>query len=194
MSLVYRNASDQGIMPSNREENEVLFESIKAGKKASKRLVEGNMPYVIRMVELFIEDTPTYAYLRDDLMSEGFLTLTKIANLMSHEDVPEEQYFPQALMSVALKNAFLNLVRLEKEVPLAPSMVENLCYSTVAEEELMMDIISLCENDMERQMVVFNCVGMESDRVAELVGCTPRQLRSMKERLAKRCYEVLEIS
>jgi len=181
-------------MPSNREENEVLFESIKAGKKASKRLVEGNMPYVIRMVELFIEDTPTYAYLRDDLMSEGFLTLTKIANLMSHEDVPEEQYFPQALMSVALKNAFLNLVRLEKEVPLAPSMVENLCYSTVAEEELMMDIISLCENDMERQMVVFNCVGMESDRVAELVGCTPRQLRSMKERLAKRCYEVLEIS
>ena len=84
---LHKKATECGITPSSKAENENLFRKIttcrkvvQEGKQAAERLIEGNMAYVVSKVESFLDEYTDYEYLRDDLISEGFLTLARVAD------------------------------------------------------------------------------------------------------------------
>lgn len=68
-------------IPLTDEENEALYHRIRTGDTAAiSEMIERNMPGVISRVGEFLRLYPRFSYLRDDLVSEGFMALTKTVN------------------------------------------------------------------------------------------------------------------
>lgn len=60
-----------------RIENDLLYPLVAAGDQdAAKRMIEGNMRLVYYRVQRYLSGKPSFAYLRDDLVSAGFVGLT----------------------------------------------------------------------------------------------------------------------
>jgi len=69
---------------SSKEENDRLYPLVAAGDQgAIKQMIESNVPLVINKVESLIRCCPGITYLRDDLVAEGCLGLTKAVNKMA---------------------------------------------------------------------------------------------------------------
>jgi hypothetical protein len=66
---------------ASREKNETLYPRVVAGDKAAcAEMIESNMSLVIDKVDSYLRAFPDLAYLRDDLISEGFLGLVYAVN------------------------------------------------------------------------------------------------------------------
>jgi len=189
MSL-HKKALECGIIPSNREENEQLFTDIVRGHKAAKRLVEGNMGYVVKKVEAFLDEHPDFAYLRDDLHSEGFLVLSRIAQSVA--EVCEDDFNPQGMISVSLRNAFLNMIRLERHVPLTDAITETHTYSEGAACDLKLDIFDCCEDERERQIVHLRGEGLLDDKIAERLHIGRQWVSKTRQAIYERFQEKQE--
>lgn len=67
--------------PSNVTENDVLYHRIKGGDRAAiDEMIERNIPLVKSRVGNFLKSYRRFDHLQDDLVGEGFLTLTKVVN------------------------------------------------------------------------------------------------------------------
>jgi DNA-directed RNA polymerase specialized sigma subunit len=194
-----QKANECGITPSSKEENEKLFRDLieagkdgdtEAGIRASQRLVEGNMGYVVAKVDSFLDEHTDFGFLRDDLVSEGFLVLARIAKtVMENGDIDEEEFNPQAMMSVSLRNAFLNMIRLERESPLTDAIEDNCIYDEAKVRDLRLDILACCTNDMERETVRLRCDGLTDDQIANKLGAGRRHICRIREALYERFQE-----
>ena len=191
---LHKKATECGITPSSKAENEDLFRKIttcrkvtQEGKEAAERLIEGNMAYVVSKVESFLDEYTDYEYLRDDLISEGFLTLAKVAdNLRKSEAVDEEEFNPQAMISVSLRNAFLNMIRVERETAMTDALESTLTYDDSAAIDLKLDILACCENDRDREIVRLRCDGLNDSRIGERLGLHRTQVCRRRQALHER--------
>ncbi len=69
-----------GLVLTNGD-NQILLPLVKAGDhEARQRMIGGNLPLVISIVEGMIGSAPQLAYLRDDMTSAGYTGLTKAVN------------------------------------------------------------------------------------------------------------------
>jgi len=189
MSL-YKKALECGIASSNREENEQLFADIVRGHKAAQRLAEGNMGYVIKKVNGFLKEHPTFAYLRDDLNSEGFFVLSRIAQSVT--EVCKNDFNPQGMISVSLRNAFLNMIRLERHVPLTDAIAETHTYSEGSATDLRLDIFDCCEDERERQIVHLRGGGLLDDEIAERLHIGRQWVSKTRQAIYERFQEKQE--
>ena len=58
--------------PASGEENDQLYAAVIGGDKAAaRRMIEGNMPYVLTAVESYIRCFPHTEHLRNDMVTEG---------------------------------------------------------------------------------------------------------------------------
>jgi hypothetical protein len=72
----------------NREDNDTLFELVKAGDTAAReRMITGNMYLVVDKVDCFLRRHPHATHLRDDLTSAGFIGLLQAVNAISGGNV-----------------------------------------------------------------------------------------------------------
>ena len=66
---------------SHIEQNNELYPAVVAGDPAAREaLIVGNMPLIVVKVDAFIRYIPSVAYLRDDLVSAGYIALVKAVN------------------------------------------------------------------------------------------------------------------
>lgn len=69
---------------ASRESNDALYPQVAAGnQEAIKKMIESNMSLVIDKVDSYIRCWSEIAYLRDDMISEGFLGLTVAVQRMA---------------------------------------------------------------------------------------------------------------
>ena len=183
MSL-HKKALECGITPSCRKENRSLFDSIIAGNKAAQRLVEGNMGYVVTKVECFLDEHPDFRYFKDDLISEGFLVLTRIADTL--KEVAEDEFAPQGLISTALQYAFVRMTEKEREVPLSDVIADNLGYDDTPATDMKLDIFACCQNITETRIVQLRCEGLMDSHIATLLGMSKRHVGRLRDELLDR--------
>ena len=183
MSL-HKKALECGITSSCPEENSALFDSIITGNKAAQRLVEGNMGYVVTKVECFLDEHPDFRYFKDDLISEGFLVLTRISWTL--KEVSEDEFAPQALISVSLRNAFLDMIAKEREVPLTDAIADCLKYDTTPTTDMKLDILTCCQNRIEERIVQLRCEGLMDCRIALSLGMSVRHIGRLRQEIFDR--------
>lgn len=189
MSLL-KTAKEHGITSSSREENRELFQQIAAGGRAKQRLVEGNMAYVVTKVDRFLIEFPSYNYLRDDMISQGFLVLARIAEKVEGDgDVSEDNFAPQGLMSLSLRNEFLMMIHVEREVPLTDAITENLLCDTMPVTDLKLDILACCVDDLDREIVRLRCEGLLDPRIGEILGYTSQHISRLRSNIFERLQE-----
>jgi DNA-directed RNA polymerase specialized sigma subunit len=189
MSL-HKKAVECGITPSSRDENESLFRRIIAGKKAARRLVEGNMAYVVSKVENFLDEFPDYRYLKDDLVSEGFLVVARIARVIEERgEVSEECFNPQGLLSVSLRNQFFKMTDLERDVPLTEAIANTLVRDDTATQDLKLDILSCCKDGLEEEIVRLRCDGLNDIHISRKLGMTPKHVSRLRQEIHERFQE-----
>lgn len=189
MPGLYASATNCKITNSSKSENIELFQAIIEGEKAAARLVEGNMAYVVHVAESFIVEYPQWAFLRDDFHSVGFLKITEIARTRSRNTVPQESYYPNALLSVSLRNAFTSLIRKERRYErLTPEMeaeLENQTYDNVAFDDLQIDLLDLAPEGIAKQMVKLRLEGTPWWLLRRILGLTRRQQSILRTRLKR---------
>jgi DNA-directed RNA polymerase specialized sigma subunit len=192
MSL-HKKAIECGITSSCRDENESLFRRIIAGKKAARRLVEGNMAYVVSKVENFLDEFPDYRYLKDDLISEGFLVVARISRVIEQQgEVSEDCFNPQGLLSVSLRNQFLTTIDLERNVPLTEAVANTLVRDDTAAQDLMLDILSCCEDGREEKIIRLRCEGLTDKQIGPEVGLTKMHVSRLRQKIYERFQEKQE--
>jgi len=189
MSL-HKKALECGITPSCQTENRTLFHSILKGNQAKTRLVEGNMAYVVATVETFLDAHSDFAYLKDDLISEGFLVLARVADTLS--EVHTDDFFPQGLMARSLRNAFLNMIRVEREVPLTDAISNNLMCDMMPAINLKLDILDCCRTDIDREIIRLRCDGLIDKRIGRLLGLSERHVGRLRAEILARFQEMQE--
>lgn len=177
------------ITPSDVEENVKLFNEIMAGKKAMERLIEGNMAYVVSKVAFFLADFPTFKYLQEDLISEGFLVLTRIAKKLG--TVAAKDFNPQGMISRSLRNAFLNVIRSERSmnVPLTEEIESTLTYEAMSAVDLKLDILGCCKDGLEEQIVRLRCEGLEDEAIAIQLGASKATICRTRQAIYQRYRE-----
>ena len=148
------------------------------------------MAYVISKVDAFLDEYTSVEYLRDDLISEGFLTLAKVAdNLMKGGEVDEADFNPQAMISVSLRNAFLNLVRVERETPMTDAIESTLTYDDSAAIDLKLDILACCKDDRDREIARLRCDGLNDTQIGKRLGLHQVHVSRLRQALCARFQE-----
>ena len=136
------------VKPCNQEENVELLRSIAEGDSFSiERFIEGNMPYVVHKVACYLKVYPQYEFLRDDLISEGYLILAQIAERVSALGL--EVTILQEYLFVALRNAFVHLAK--KEIPYTFLEDKYTYEDTVS--DVKHDILACCHSDLDKTIV-----------------------------------------
>ena len=120
---VSKCAVDQGIVPLTREKNNELYKQLRetSGDEQEvivQQMIEGNMALVFGRVNDFIDDFHQFGYLRDDLISECFLALTRAVRALASIDPPENPN-PVGFISYSLYHANLDLAFSEGGIPVA---------------------------------------------------------------------------
>jgi len=100
--------------PSTLERNKQLHQQLLAGVPAARDLmVEANMPLVLDRVESFLRRFPKLEYLRDDLVSEGFMGLINAVDAIGA--IPSDDKLTGYLIK-SIINAMADV--LEQEAPI----------------------------------------------------------------------------
>jgi DNA-directed RNA polymerase specialized sigma subunit len=155
------------------EANLALYPRVAVGdREAMNEMIESNMSLAISKVDSFIGCFPNLAHLRDDMVSEGFLGLTKAVNKMA-EAGPRENPNPTGFMSYWInhgigtvadreaangasdrttRRARQNGEELPHQVAMPPDTDEAMIDPT-AEIELRDLIDSCCETETDRVIV-----------------------------------------
>jgi len=91
--------------PSNVDENDTLYQRIRSGdQNAVAEMIERNTPLVKSRVGKFVKDYERFRYLFDDLVSEGFLALTRVVNSFSESEVTKPTGRMVSEIDYTLKN------------------------------------------------------------------------------------------
>lgn len=185
MNPVCQQAYACGIMPASDEENRTLFIRITDGSNAARRFIEGNMAYVTHCVRAFLAEHPHLKHLRDDLMSDGFLTLTRIAEFVRKRgQVTGDRFNPQGLLCTALRNGFIKLCRKEQSSWLTPAVSSTLAAPNLSNSiNLMADLHALCDDAVDRQIIDLRARGYTDEEIAEGVQLSRPAVTRRRQRL-----------
>lgn len=161
-----------------KKENEALLQRILEGDvEAKARFVEGNMAYVVMMVNAFLKSDPKFKHLRNDLISEGYLTLVKIVQSVRHNNNP------QGFVWTALRNAFVRMVKREKP---CERLAEFATYVEDGIKDLRQDIVNCCEDDFDLQIIRLRQHGYNDVEIAGICGVSQQCINKRKLRVINR--------
>jgi RNA polymerase sigma factor (sigma-70 family) len=73
-------------------DNAALYPKVAAGdEEARQQMIASNMPMVVSIVDGYLKSNKDFDYLRDDLTSEGFLSLTRVVDALSTKPLTSER-------------------------------------------------------------------------------------------------------
>ncbi len=91
-------------LPASRAENDALLPRVRAKEPAAiKRMIEGNLPLVVRKCRAFVRNRPTLAHLADDMQSAGFIALIDAVHNLANAEPGSNA---TGYLSVAINGAF----------------------------------------------------------------------------------------
>ena len=104
---IISSARASGIKALNREQNEALYQRIRQGDGgAINEMIEGNIALVIVTVSNYTKRNPTFHYLRDDLQSACYLSLTHVVKQLGTIDVDN----PMGYLYESLRTTIVNTI------------------------------------------------------------------------------------
>ncbi len=194
----------------SRETNDWLYRLIDSDPAARARMIESNMPLVLHLVQEFLRECPAFAYLQDDLISEGFLTLTVEVNRLA-ESKSRCISDPTSYLSVAIRHAIRDacdaapLIHPRKdkryrllqadesvEVPSVESMSDSsrLTLTRTVESPNMVDLrdelAACCETDLDRQLIRMREEGFSTRKIALELGMSRSVVSKLLGRIRER--------
>ena len=147
--------------------------------------IKENMPFVTKKVEAFVTKFPQYTYLQDDLLSEGFLALTKAAHeLAKGKQGPNLN--PSGLIYVCVRNALIDLVKRERHVPLTKDIEASLLVDPISEIELKVDLQALCKDEKDRRIIEMREQGHTDEEIGAELGISRSQAGRRRQSLHAR--------
>jgi RNA polymerase sigma factor (sigma-70 family) len=190
--------------PSTLEQNCSLRQQIASGDRdAKQRMIEANMPLVVRKVESFLCRFPKLSYLRDDLVGAGFIGLVNavdcVADLESDDRVTG--YLCKAIINAMIDEieiiAPIRVARRsakrareqDKPLPSAKDLdgvqiaIENTDIRLCDLRDL---IYSCCETERERQLIQLRESGKEVDEAADILGLSRATAFRLMARIERR--------
>ena len=190
---VSKCAADQGIVPLTREKNDELYQQLHetTGDEQEaiiQTMIEGNMALVFGRVSDFIDDFPKFKYLRDDLISECFLALTRAVRALATFD-PSDTPNPLGFIYRNLYNAIIDFAFSEgtlsvtrfiqwyyrklhgeplKLLKVDPLLAANepVNMDAIHKEDFMETLEELCETDDERKILHWRVEGYTHSEIA----------------------------
>lgn len=180
---ISKQAAELGMTSTTSEENKRLLKAIIDGQSASSRLSEGNMAVVVVNVDTLLRQCPQFKYLRDDLISEGFLALVKLANKV-HRMAPIKNH--QGLIGTTIRNALLDLIRREREVPLTDVVLQALSDNPTTVSDLRQDLLSCCADDKDHTIIAMREAGYTDEEIAGKIGITRPNVTRRRAKLRER--------
>jgi RNA polymerase sigma factor (sigma-70 family) len=148
------------------EENKSLYARIKLGDEdARQQMITGHMPLVIHIVDKFIGTHPSIEYLRDDLMSEGFLALTESVTKLVVKDIDEPTAYLYSIVRRAVAGAACT-------VGDRPRATERDIFGPNSSNEidLLDELDAVCLTDTDRKLVELRRAGYSFHEIAEEIG------------------------
>jgi len=89
----------------NLEENDALYQRIRAGDKAAiDEMILGNLPLVESRLRLFLKEYRRFKHLKDDLYGEAILALTEAVNSFAEREADKPTGYIISKIDHALKN------------------------------------------------------------------------------------------
>lgn len=190
MSL-HAKAVELKIKSANRKENTNLLAQIATGERAHERFIEGNMAYVIFKVGKWLDEHPEYEYLKDDLISEGFLVLAKIAKRVAIVGDLGDDSNAQGLITMSLGRAFDRLASHERHAILTPEIVNHHTYEMPITTDILSDILSCCKDQRERRIVILRSRGLTDEQIAPVLGFADKSgVWKIRQEIEKRYQEI----
>lgn len=210
---VSKCAADLGIVPLTREKNGELYAQLRETngdeqEAIVQKMIEGNMALVFGRVNDFIDDFPKFNYLRDDLISECFLALTRAVRVLAAQDQQDDPN-PVGFISYSLYHSNLDLAFADGTIPVsrfvqwkyrmsnsdlldrpqvAPLDGNNSGLADLNEYrrvECLENIHELCTTDKESQIVNLRLAGHTDQEIADILNVD----RTMVLRIRQRLYE-----
>ncbi len=184
----------------------MLAPKVAAGDvEARERIIEGNMPLVLSKVEDFIDSLPQYAFLRDDLVSAGFVGLVKAVKRMAEKGRGVKA--PVEYICVVVANEIGALARQEGTIRIPPTaqkdaaaagkpikpmkaaneLLPGLHADNIESAVDMFDLISsCCCTETERKYVEMRQAGYTLQEIADEVHTSLSAIYTTKEDLYRR--------
>jgi DNA-directed RNA polymerase specialized sigma24 family protein len=182
---------------SNRESNNELQELVAAGDEAARtRMIEDNMRLVAYKVEQFLVTRPQFEYLKDDLISEGFVGLTEGVNWIRDRGAGKN---PTGLLSECIHKQLLSAVE-GADVIRPPRRgkggesrhltrsknVGSVAYNPVPQQDAYDTILECCENDVERAVVKLRAEGYSDAEIGASLGLAPQRISEVRKNLKEK--------
>ncbi|MGA2066861.1 MAG: hypothetical protein ABSG86_17925 [Thermoguttaceae bacterium] len=192
-------------MASGIERNNELFPLVVAGDAAARRaMIEENMALVKVKAKALIAEIPGVAYLRDDLVSAGYIGLVEVVNKVSKGKIRCRGFNTAA--GTAITRKMLDLLPFEKTIrvprsswsaakkkkrPINPPEVFNALPETLkAVPQLTADLRDVCDaccdTDDERTCLQMRAEKYTFEEIAEALGVKPSQAQRIFSRLKHR--------
>lgn len=200
--------------PASRETNDTLYPLVVAGnEKAIEEMILGNMALVTFKVAAYLQQFYQFSYLKDDMLSQGYLGLCMAVRSMVNN--PVENPNPTGLISINIHYQIGELLDIEAAIrvpkrtwhrkntngqPLAVPKkegsltVEDTLQMAATEDPramtiLMDELMGCCENDTEKELVKLRTEGRKDDEIAGLLGLPKTTTYMMRRGIYARFLE-----
>jgi RNA polymerase sigma factor (sigma-70 family) len=190
---VCKKDSDGNAKGNSIDANHALVQVMLAGDASARdKLITGNMPMVITIVDNFIKSNTYCEHLRDDLTSEGFLALTVAVDAIQRGKL-REAVTATKYLSTSVKNAIRKLsVKAKKEHSREQTSDADLSMRTMAPSEtveeidIKLSIEGLCDKQ-EQELVRLRKERYTFAEIEEMTGIYPKRARKILTRIEKAC-------
>jgi RNA polymerase sigma factor (sigma-70 family) len=205
-------------MASTIEKNNELFPAVVAGDTAARdAMIEGNMALVAVKADALIRQMPSVAYLRDDLVSAGYVGLVKAINKLPSGRVRMEAL--NSWIGRCVAHEMLQLLPYERTIhvprvsshaarnpdtvpwnarPIQTPAVANVfpetlqTHSPLAAMELRDTFRACCQSDAERECLRLREEGYTLEEIGDRLGISKAQAHRLFNRLRNEILSQLE--
>ena len=199
------------IRPLTRDENASLYQRLRNGdQKALEQMILGNLRLVHRKVRSFLRGSPRFAYLIDDLTSEGFLGLSQAVHALAESE--EESTNVVSYLCTAIKNAISAAAQTEdtimspqarhyarskgEEIPTWKRLPFSVLYRVEVDFHGPVDardtIYSCAKTPEDRRLLEMREMGYSYSKIAEALGCPDSTAEARGGRLYRRAKEKIK--
>lgn len=173
--------------PASREENDALLPRVRAKDPAAvRRMIEGNLPLVIRKCREFVRNRPALSHLADDMTAAGFVALIEAVHKLANAEPGDNV---TGYLSTTINGAFRSFCdspvscparsrwRIHARGGQLPQSVEDSAepfYDPRHYHELVEEIAVCCRPDTADALIVqLRLAGFVDSEIAPVVGMSP---------------------
>jgi RNA polymerase sigma factor (sigma-70 family) len=179
-----------------KEDNNALYPQVAAGdKEARQAMIRNNMPLVVTIVDDFLTLHPDFGYLRDDFTSAGFLGLSRAIQKMSRAGFHVKKITP--FMARAIQHDIITEVQRANKHSCCQSSEVDLTRRSLSHRidsieriETQELIESVCETDLDKQLLALRHEGYTIREMAIVTGMTRMTVTRAFHAIKKRYLEI----